>query len=590
MNRIVLAQINTVAGDIKKNAQKIIQCIEKAKSNNADLIIFPELALMGYPFGDIFIRHKTIIKRQIETLERIAAETNNITALIGFAEPTEDSNKKPFYNSVAVLQNGKIINIVRKRLLPTYCEFNEYRYFEPSGEAPDILELNGEKFGILVCEDSFNYKSFFKDKCIYNVDPIAELMKKKPDTLINCSCSPSRTGKEFIKNSLFSSIAKEYGVNYIYVNQAGYADNLCFDGTSRIYNNKGELTLRAKSFEEDFVITDNMQGKINELPFGMDKAIDINNFDLDYSDDLDRTYKSLVFGIREYFNKNGFKKAVLGLSGGLDSTICAVLLADALGKENVYGISMPSRITSKASKDDARILSENLGINFFEIPLSQALEPLKSMLNTAFENIEAEKYNQSTTIENLQARLRATILWSVSNEHKQMLPIATSDKSEAYIGYATVNGDMSGGFAPIADVTKTKLFALGDFLNKNRDKKNAIPQAILEKPPGAELKINPKTGKTVCAEEDNMPYPFLDEIIWYVENHGFGFDELIEHKFYYEKENNIKLEEKEEWINKFFRKSQFAVYKWHILPPSIITDIHSINSIEYHQPIISKIH
>ena len=175
---------------------------------------------------------------------------------------------------------------------------------------------------------------------------------------------------------------------------------------------------------------------------------------------------------------------------------------------------MPSRITSKESKNDAKVLAENLGINFFEVPLAEAIDPMKSMLNFAFSNVETEKYEKSTTIENLQARLRATILWSISNEHRQMLPIATSDKSEAYIGYATVNGDMSGGFAPIADVTKTKLFALGDYLNKNRPQKNAIPQVILEKPPGAELKINPKTGKTVCAEEENMPYEFLDEIIW----------------------------------------------------------------------------
>ncbi len=587
MNKIVLAQIDTIAGNINHNAGKITECIKKAKENNADMIIFPELALMGYPFGDIFIRHKSIIKFQLEALEKITGETQNITALVGFAEPTEDANKKPFYNSVAVIQDGKIINIVRKRLLPNYCEFNDYRYFEPSGEVSKIFELNGERYGVLVCEDSFNDKSFFKNDCIYSIDPVEELMKQNPSTLINCSCSPSRCGKEYVKNALFSSIAKKYGVNYIYVNQAGYADNLCFDGSSRIYNTKGELTLRAKSFEEDFVITGDLKGTINSLPIGAEKEISVNNFNSDYTSDLDRTYKSIVFGIQEYFKKNGFKKAVLGLSGGLDSSICAVLLADALGKENVWGISMPSRITSVSSKKDAKILAENLGINFLEIPLAETLDPLKSMLNTAFGNIKTDKFEKSTTIENLQARLRATLLWSISNEHKQMLPIATSDKSEAYIGYATVNGDMSGGFAPIADVTKTKLFALGDFLNKNRPQKNAIPQAILEKPPGAELKINPVTGKTVCAEEENMPYEFLDEIIWFVENSGYGFEELLNHKFFYEKHRNLSVEEKTGWIKKFFWKSKCAVYKWHIIPPSVVVDMHSINSVEYRQPIIS---
>ena len=589
MNKIIISQINTIAGDISFNKEKILECIKKAKNQKADLIIFPELALIGYPFGDIFIRHKSIIERELKALNDIAKNTENITALVGFAEPTKDANKKPFYNSVAVIQNGKIIDTVRKRLLPNYSEFNDYRYFEPSDKVSKILELNGEKFGILVCEDSFNDKSFFKDKCIYKIDPVKELMEQKPQTLINCSCSPSRCGKEYIKNGLFSSIAKKYKVNYIYVNQAGSADNLCFDGASRIYNTNGELTLRAKSFEEDFVITDNFQGEINPLPEGSDKKFELIDLKSDYEKDLDRTYKSIIFGIREYFRKNGFKKAVLGLSGGLDSSICAVLLSDALGKENVWGISMPSRITSKESKNDAKLLAENLGINFFEIPLADAIDPLKSMLNTAFTNIETEKFEKSTTIENLQARLRATLLWSISNEHKQMLPIATSDKSEAYIGYATVNGDMSGGFAPIADVTKTKLFALGDFLNKNRAHKNAIPQAILEKPPGAELKINPKTGKTVCAEEENMPYEFLDEIIWNVETKGYGFDELIKHEFYYEKNNNLSIEQKKEWINKFYWKSKCAVYKWHIIPPSVVVDVKSINSVEYRQPIISKV-
>lgn len=590
MNRIAIAQINTTAGSIKDNSEKIIESIKKAKENKSDLIIFPELSLMGYPFGDIFVRHSSIIKRQLNALEKIASETSCITALVGFAEPTCNANKKPFYNSVAVMQNGKIINIVRKRLLPNYSEFNDYRYFEPYESTPEILELNGEKYGILVCEDSFNDKSFFKENCIYKTDPIKEIMSKSPTTLINCSCSPSRAGKEYVKNALFSSIAKKYGVNYIYVNQAGYADNLCFDGTSRIYNKNGELTLRAKSFEEDFIITDNLQGEINDIPFGADKKIDFKKFNTQYKSDLARTYKSIIFGIKEYFKKNGFTKAVLGLSGGLDSSICAVLLCDALGKENVWGVSMPSRITSNESKNDAEILAKNLGINFFEIPLADAIDVFKPMLNQAFKEVHTDKFEKSTTIENLQARIRATILWSISNEHKQMLPIATSDKSEAYIGYATVNGDMSGGFAPIADVTKTKLFALGKFLNENRVQKNAIPQAVLEKPPGAELKINPKTGKTVCAEEENMPYEFLDEIIWYVENAGYGFDDLLNHNFCYEKHHPLTLEVKTEWINKFYWKSKCAVYKWHIIPPSIVTDAHSINSVEYRQPIISKIY
>ena len=212
MNKIVLAQINTIAGDINYNSAKIIENINKAKQENVDLIIFPELSLMGYPFGDIVVRHQTLIKKQLEALEKIADIASNITVLVGFAEPTDDSNKKPFYNSVAVIQNRKIINIARKRLLPNYSEHHEYKFFEPANETPEIFELNGEKFGIIICEDIQNDKQLSTDKFLSIIDPIEEIMKKNPTTIINCSCSLSRNGKEFERNELFSSIAKKYKV------------------------------------------------------------------------------------------------------------------------------------------------------------------------------------------------------------------------------------------------------------------------------------------------------------------------------------------------------------------------------------------
>lgn len=527
MNRLAIAQIDTIAGDILYNKKKIIYYIEKAKKEKADLIIFPAFTIVGYPFGDILKRHKSILTLRINALHEITEISYNITVIL-------ENN---------IIQNGKILGEI------------------------DVFELNGEKYKVITDDNIEKINGTF-------------------DTIIHCSCLPSRCNQEFDKNYKFSSIAKENQANYIYVNKAGYADNLVFDGISRIYDKTGSLTLRAKAFQEDFILTDNLSGEINELPIDMDKQTNIYN----YQNDLDRTYKSIVYSIKQYFEKNGFKKAVLGLSGGLDSSICAVLLTDALGKENVYGISMPSSITSKESKSDAEILAKNLGINFFEIPLPETINQMKSVLNGAFENIKAERYEKSTTIENLQARLRATILWSISNEYKHMLSIATSDKSESYIGYATVNGDMSGGFAPIADITKTKLFQFGDFLNKNRLQKNVIPKSILEKPPGAELKINPKTGKTVSAEEDNMPYEFLDEIIWLIENENYGKRELLDHDFKYEKNHKINEQQKEDWINKFYIKSKNAVFKWHIMPPSVIVDCKSINSIEYHQPIISKVY
>ena len=532
MSKIVLAQINTVAGDIRNNKDKIINCINKAKENNADLIIFPKYVLTGYPFGDILKRHCSLFKLQDKAIQEIIEASKNIITVINYADLNGD-------NQISIIKDSAIIE-------------------------ETTFEINGETFGI-------GFSS-------------------EVETLIKCTSDESRNGVEFERNKLYSALAKGSASKVIYVNQVGYGDNRVFDGSSRIYNEQGELVVRAKTFEEDFVLVENYQGKIEPIPTGMEKEIDIEEFDLNYVNDLERTYKSLVFAIKEYFAKNGFTKAVLGLSGGLDSTISAVLLADALGKENVWGISMPSRITSNESKNDAVVLAKNLGINFMEIPLAPALDTTKTMLEKTFENVRTEKYAQSTTIENLQARTRATILWSVSNEFKQMLPIATSDKSEAYIGYATVNGDMSGGFAPLLDVTKTKLFALGHFMNRFREEKNAIPQSILEKPPGAELKINPKTGKTVCAEEDNMPYPFLDEIIWKVENFGYGAEELMSHKFHYEKSNELSQEQKQEWINKFYWKMKCAIYKWHIIPPTVITDINSISSVEYYHPIISKVY
>lgn len=551
-NKIVLAQINTIAGDILFNQNKIIDCIKKAQNENASLIIFPEFALTGYPFGNILERFGDILKYQTESLKEIADISNNIAVIIGYAQQCESS----MLSTLAVIKNKKILFTINQ---------------------PDVLEFNNNRFAFL-----------FGDSPLDNSSIYESIIKQKPDTIIHCATSVSRCSKESKKHLLFSSVAKKHNVNYIYVNKVGYADNFVFDGISRIYDKSGMLTLRAKAFDEDFVATSDLQGAINDIPVGMEKPLEMDDFEVNYKNDLERTYKSIIFAIREYFSKNGFKKAVLGLSGGLDSSVCAVILADALGANNVWGISMPSKITSSDSKNDAFILAKNLGINFLEIPLKDEITQTQGLLESAFKNIQTEIAEKSTMLENLQARIRATILWSISNEYKEMLPIATSDKSESYIGYATVNGDMSGGFAPIADITKTKLFALARFLNENRQQKNAIPDSVLTKPPGAELKINPETGLPVYAEEDNMPYEFLDEIIWLIENKHFDKQELISHNFIYEKKYKIDIKQKEEWINKFYWKSKCAVYKWHIMPPSVIVDICSINSVEYHHPIISK--
>lgn len=612
---IGLAQINPIAGNIEYNAKKVVKYITHAQNIGLDLVVFPELVLMGYPIEDTIDRHPIIVEENIKWLKEIAKITTSTTAIVGFVEPRKYDHLtgKKYFNSVAVLQNGKISGIIRKSLLPTYSEFNDYRYIEPSpvvgSQKPETLgsfdensiencpktnEINGLKYGISICEDCWNNKEFFNDTTLYSIDPIEELAQENPDVFINCSASPTRAKKEQLKHNMLSFISKKYQTPIVYVNQVGAIDNSSFDGSSRVFDKNGKLLARAKSFTEQFLIVNPHQnlGKIYPLTKGLEKTLtEAKIYTLEYEPDLERTYKTIVQGIRDYFNKTGFKRAVLGLSGGLDSTVCAVLLADAIGAENVFGVSMPSKITSKESKTDAEKLANNLGINFTEAPIKDMVETTNNCLQDLFKTVESKwncRYKQSFTMDNIQARSRAIFLWGISNEFDRCLPIATSDKSELYMGYATINGDMSGGFAPIADVPKTKLFALARWLNKNRTVKDAIPEAIILKKPGAELAIDPKTGKPLIAEDALMPYEFLDEVIWRIENKKEHYYDMLESEFLYEKSNTVPKEQKIEWLNKFYRRMSTALYKWSILPPSVIVDSRSINKYDYKQPITSS--
>ncbi len=612
---IGLAQINPIAGNIEYNAKKVVKYITHAQNIGLDLVVFPELVLMGYPIEDTIDRHPIIVEENIKWLKEIAKITTSTTAIVGFVEPRKYDHLtgKKYFNSVAVLQNGKISGIIRKSLLPTYSEFNDYRYIEPSpvvgSQKPETLgsfdensiencpktnKINGLKYGISICEDCWNNKEFFNDTTLYSIDPIEELAQENPDVFINCSASPTRAKKEQLKHNMLSFISKKYKTPIVYVNQVGAIDNSSFDGSSRVFDKNGKLLARAKSFTEQFLIVNPHQnlGKIYPLTKGLEKTLtEAKIYTLEYEPDLERTYKTIVQGIRDYFNKTGFKRAVLGLSGGLDSTVCAVLLADAIDAKNVFGVSMPSKITSKESKTDAEKLANNLGINFTEAPIKDMVETTNNCLQDLFKTVESKwncRYKQSFTMDNIQARSRAIFLWGISNEFDRCLPIATSDKSELYMGYATINGDMSGGFAPIADVPKTKLFALARWLNKNRTVKDAIPEAIILKKPGAELAIDPKTGKPLIAEDALMPYEFLDEVIWRIENKKEHYYDMLESEFLYEKSNTVSKEQKIEWLNKFYRRMSTALYKWSILPPSVIVDSRSINKYDYKQPITSS--
>ena len=617
---IGIAQINTKVGDLEYNSKKIAKYIKFANEVGLECVVFPELAIMGYPIDDTIDRHPIIVSENVKWLNGIAKLTQNTIALVGFIEPRSNCAGKKYYNSVAILQNGEIKGIVRKSLLPTYSEFNDFRYMEPSATAgvlPPELLCTGETvkqkaelyngYGISICEDCWNDADFFQ-RTLYSKNPIEELSEGNPRLFINCSASPTRAKKEQLKHNMLSFISLKYKTPIIYVNQVGAIDNISFDGTSRVYDSEGKLIARAKSFEEQFMIVNPYKGigKIYPLTKGLEKSLKEQKvFTLEYESDLERTYKTIIQGIRDYFNKCGFKRAVLGLSGGLDSTVCAVLMADAIGKENVFGVSMPSYITSKESKSDAEQLANNLGINFTEAPIKDMIDTTTNCLNKLFEDVESRwgKYfdyttgkftnkpantHSSFTADNIQARSRAMFLWGMSNEFASCIPIATSDKSELYMGYATINGDMSGGFAPIADVPKTKLFAFARWLNSNRKEKNAIPESIILKKPGAELAIDPKTNKPLIAEDALMPYEFLDEIIWRIENKNESYNDLLNAEFIYEKHVKVSKEQKTEWLDKFYRRMSTALYKWSILPPSVIVEARSINKCDYRQPITSS--
>lgn len=636
---IIMAQTNPMPGNVEENAKKVMQCIKKAEKLGADLVAFPELTLMGYPIMDTIDRHPVIVEENVKWIKQIAKLTKKTHALVGFVEPRNgEVVGKRYYNAFAVLGEGEIKAIVRKSLLPTYSEFNDYRYFEPSpvvgcqsaehlgnfgtdkiekndpirhcetavdGSNKDcppkqspthlnngLIEINGLKYAIAICEDGWNDKDFFTNP-MYKIDPVEILAKANPDVIINCSASPTRTKKEQLKHNMLSFVAKKYSTPLIYINQVGAIDDISFDGSSRAYSADGELMARAKSFEEDLALVNiKTGGEIQPLTKGLEKTLTEQKvFSLDYEPDLERTYKTIVQGISDYFNKNGLKRAVLGLSGGLDSTVSAVLLADALGKENVFGVSMPSIISSQESHDDAKELAENLGINFAVAPIKEMVSTINEQLSPLFEKVAKDwgdcQYDQSYVQDNVQARSRATLLWGIANEFCATIPIATSDKSELYMGYATINGDMSGGFAPIADVPKTKLFALARWLNKNREVKNAIPEAVILKPPGAELAINPETGEHLKAEEALMPYEFMDEVIWRIENKHESYHDMINSTFLYETKETVSKEEKTLWLDKFYKRMATALYKWSILPPSVIVEGRSINKGDYRQPITS---
>ncbi|WP_434565295.1 NAD+ synthase [Thermoanaerobacterium thermosaccharolyticum] len=479
--KIALAQLNPTVGDIKNNCEKIIMYIKEAKKANMDLIVFPELSIIGYPPKDLLYNPDFLESSYSALNELILPETNDIGVIVGTA--TKDKEKDyMLHNSALLLYNGKIIGQADKTLLPNYDVFDEQRYFEPA-KSRTCFDFKGMRLAVNICEDIWNDKDFW-ERPRYDIDVLEEQYKLNPDIFINISASPYNLGKQELRTKMVKQISKKYKLPLIYVNQVGGNDELIFDGNSFAINSNGDRVVNLRSFSEDiaFVDTENL----DEL-----KPLQ------EIKEDISWVHDALILGLRDYFRKTGFKKAVVGLSGGIDSAVTCALAVKALGRENVLGVSMPSRYSSEGSKDDARDLAQNLGIQYRVIPIEDVFKSYISIFNKDG-NVLGDLAE-----ENLQARIRGNYLMFISNREGYMV-LTTGNKSEIAVGYCTLYGDMSGGLAVISDVPKTMVYKLAKYINRD---KIIIPLSTIEKAPSAELRPNQK-------DTDSLPpYEILDDIL-----------------------------------------------------------------------------
>lgn len=479
--KIALAQINTTIGDLAGNKAKILDFYSRAVQTGAEIVVFPELSTTGYPPRDLLLR-KSFIIQNLECLHQLAAATNEKTAmLVGFVGENKSSPGRDLTNEVALLQGGKIVCTRIKTLLPTYDVFDEDRYFEP-GTKNTPVKIGGVVCGLTICEDIWNDADFWSQRR-YRQDPVAELISEGADFIFNISASPWHVGKERVRLEMLTTLARQAHKTVIFCNAVGGNDELIFDGNSLVMDGNGSVIALGKPFAEDLLVVDT------------EKA---TNVDVPKISDEENIYHALVLGLHDYFYKCGFKSAVLGLSGGIDSAVTACLASEALGHDQVHGISLPSQFSSQGSLDDARELAENLGIRYDVTPIRPAFEAVKEQLDPIFAGRP-----EDTTEENLQARLRGVILMGVSNKFGSLL-LTTGNKSELAVGYCTLYGDMCGGLAVICDVPKTMIYRLAKWINRERE---IIPISSITKPPSAELRPNQ-------TDQDSLPpYEVLDAIL-----------------------------------------------------------------------------
>ena len=479
--KIALGQINPTVGDFSGNAAKMVDYSRRAHTAGAGLILFPELSVCGYPPRDL-VERPSFVARNRETVERIAAQTSGIAVICGLVTPAHSDTGKAAMNSAALLVDGKVAFIQSKMLLPTYDVFDEMRNFAPAGKQ-ELFPFCGNRMALTICEDAWNDKQFWR-KRLYTVDPVESLIQAGGNFVLNISASPFWIGKREFRREMLASIARRHKVPVALVNQVGGNDSLVFDGSSVVLNREGQVIAQGKSFEEDLIYFDSqsLTGEMHEQIPGEEASV----------------YSALVLGTRDYMQKCGFRKAIIGLSGGIDSALTAVIAADAVGPENVIGVGMPGPYSSPGSIDDARALAKNLGIRFELLSINSAYEAYRKTLHDVFAGMK-----EDVTEENIQSRARGTMLMALSNKFGAIV-LSTGNKSELGVGYCTLYGDMAGGLAVISDLPKTLVYRVSEYVNSRRA---VIPQATLEKPPSAELRPDQK-------DSDSLPpYEVLDAVL-----------------------------------------------------------------------------
>ena len=492
--KIALSQLNYHIGNFDNNVEKIITEISKAEKEGAELIVFAELAVSGYPPRD-FLEFKDFVQRCNNSIETIADYCNNIAAIIGTPVFNNNPKGKPLYNAAAFCHEGKVQHYTKKTLLPNYDIFDEYRYFEPNNRF-DIIEFKGKRIALTICEDLWNVQ----DNPLYTVNPMDELMQQQPDLMVNIAASPFNYKQAETRKDVLAKNTLQYQLPLVYVNHVGAQTELLFDGGSLVMNKKGEIINELNYFEEDFSIVD-----IDTLDSATKKVQpDTSGIEL--------IHDALVMGVRNYFQKLGFKKAILGSSGGIDSAVTAAIAAKALGHKNVYNVLLPSRFSSDHSVNDAVQLAENLQSPYDIIEIENTFNALEKTLQPYFKGLP---FNVAE--ENLQARARGVILMGLSNKFGHIL-LNTSNKSEAAVGYGTLYGDMNGGLSVLGDVYKTQVFELARFINRDKE---IIPENIITKPPSAELRPDQK-------DSDSLPdYNILDVILYQYIEERKGPKEII---------------------------------------------------------------